>query len=99
MRKYMLSLLVFLLVSACTDEANREQNFFNTYREILILREIGLDSVTANKKVQEIISKHGYDEQTFKQEFFNIAKNNNKFVKIIDSLRQSIISDTTIFKQ
>lgn len=99
MQKYIFLILISLFgLVSCTDESKREQKFFDTYREILIARESIQDSVAANKKVQEIIQKHGYDDFTFKQEFFDIAKDNDKFLKLIDSLRNSIIRDTSAFK-
>jgi hypothetical protein len=84
----------FFFFNACGSNVDKDK-FLNTYREILIARNEILDSSNANMRVLQILKNNNYTEQSFKEEFFYLAKNENGFLKIIDSLRNSI---TTEFK-
>lgn len=81
------TLVVFFV--ACSDEVNKDK-FLQIYRQILITRTKTIDSLEANKRVLEILKQNNYDEESFKREFYYLAKNENGFLKIIDSMRNSI---------
>ncbi len=95
MRIFSLFLLIILfLFSSCSNIEKKQEKFIKAYKEILITRETLLDTLEANRKVLEILTKYGYDEITFRNDFFELAKNSEQFRVMLDSLRQSIIRDT-----
>lgn len=80
----------FILVQCSLFEDSKEE-FIETYKEILIVRYQEPDSAKANQLVKEIIEKNGFTEETFKQKFFEYAKDNpDEFRVILDSLRERI---------
>ena len=95
MHKYqflLLFLMLFCLIS-CSDSQKEEERFINTYREILIARETIADSILANKKVDSIINHYDYTQDSFRDAFFEIMKDNKNFSALIDSLRSSILKE------
>jgi hypothetical protein len=83
------SILIFTLI-ACGDSKKDYDKFMNTYSEVLLTRELILDSVVANAKVKEIMIKNGYTLNSFKEEMFKLAKDRESFKSGIDSLRTKI---------
>ncbi len=99
MKNYIIAAIVsvFFLASCGADRAE-EEKFLQIYREILIAREQIADSLKANQRVAEILEKNGYDEPRFRQTFFEFAKDKKRFTEMLDSLRKSVLSDTTLRK-
>jgi hypothetical protein len=95
MKKNHRTFFFFILISfsflffACGNSIDKEK-FINTYREILITRAKFDDSLQANKAVLQVLQQNGYDLQTFQQDFIHLAKNENGFLILIDSMRNSI---------
>ena len=87
-----LIILVSLIFYSCSSNSDQER-FYNTYRQILIARSEIEDSLVANKKVLEIIKQNGYTEKEFEKTFFELARKEKDFVKVIDSLRNSVKHD------
>lgn len=85
MKKLIIIFAIFAAIS-CSDNSEM-QRFGKTYKEILIVRESISDTSVANKRVQKIISDNGYSELEFREVFFDLAKDKQKFAKFIDSLR------------
>lgn len=88
MKRFILLLLTIIIISC---NSNTEQDrFYRTYRQILIARAQTNDSLEANSKVLKIIQQNGYTEQQFRETFFGLAQKEKDFIRIIDSLRNSI---------
>ncbi len=98
MKNIIFCLVFIFALSACSQDENSEGRFIETYRQILIARETIPDSVQANTAVSKIIQKNGYTESSFKEEFFNLAKDKKSFGNLIDSVRKSILNDSSVFK-
>src|SRR5689334_314755 len=58
---------------ACNKGADKER-FTNAYTEILITREMYPDSAQGNSRVQEVLAKNGYTQQSFQQDFAEFSK-------------------------
>lgn len=98
MKKILLIILSLTFAVSCSDNNESETKFFKTYREILVAREMYQDSSEANLKVEQIIQENGYTQQSFRQTFFELAEDKNRFTKMIDSVRNSILKDSVAFK-
>lgn len=88
MKKLFFFLLLLFFISCSTN--NEEEQFYRTYRQILVARAAIEDSLEANAKVLKIIQKNGYTEQEFRKVFFQLASKEKDFIRIIDSLRNSV---------
>ena len=96
-KKYYMSsplLISFFVISAamltsCSSE-DSDAHFFQTYEEILLLREQFPDTTECNPKVRSILAGKGYSEATFSREFLDKAAKGEKFIKKLDSLRFTI---------
>lgn len=84
-------LLFFLtsIIFACSGAWSREEeNFVQTYTEVLIAREqFAKDTALANTKVQAIFRQHGMTEAAFRQRFNEIAAKPDKLRQMLDSAR------------
>ncbi len=85
-------LLVFIgsvCLSACSKAwTNEDEQFVQTYTEILIAREqFASDSVQANKRVQEIFRRYGMSEIAFRQRFSELTGNPEKLRQLLDTAR------------
>lgn len=93
MKKTILTILLFsvsvVTLISCNSK-NDDDLFYDTYKEILIIREQDADTSTANKAVRQLIKDRGYSEQSFKDEFIRLSQEPNAFAKKIDSLRQVV---------
>lgn len=85
----LLSVSVITLIS-CSSNKGNDDLFYDTYKEILIIREQDADTSVANKAVRQLIKDRGYSEQSFKDEFIRLSQEPNAFAKKIDSLRQVV---------
>ena len=88
----------FILSSCSLWERLRgsdKENFINTYKEILVTRELYPDTSKANRKVESIMKNHGYTHESFKEEYFRFAEDSEEFIKLIDSAR-SLAKDEII---
>lgn len=91
--KRIIILLVSILIFSCSEEKKNRDTFIQTYKEVLIIREAESDTSKANKMVRDAIQEKGYTLERFQQEFFELANKDKEFVKVIDSLRNSLNSD------
>lgn len=95
MYKKIILVLCLCLFSACSDwDFNwnfldgGKDNFIETYKEILIVREKYPDTSKTNKEVIKIYEKHEYTEQSFREDFFKFAKDKEEFIEMIDTARE-----------
>lgn len=91
MKKIIVLVTMILAVAACDTNSIDEKRFVRTYKDILLTRENIKDLDSANKMVIQVMKKHGYDPITFKNDFEELAKNKERFTKVIDSVRQSVL--------
>lgn len=91
--KRLILILFTILFVACSEKKNDNQEFIDTYKEVLLIREAESDTSRANKMVQDALEKRGYTLDKFKDEFFKLADEDKSFIKVIDSLRNTINSD------
>lgn len=88
---YIIFALILLLgMASCENKKSIDDNFIDTYKNILIVRErFTNDSLTAAKKIDSVMKAHSYTEPQFQADFFKYAQENKEeFVKAIDSLRE-----------
>ncbi|MCU0424600.1 MAG: hypothetical protein MUF71_03120 [Candidatus Kapabacteria bacterium] len=76
-------------LSACSKAwTNEDEQFVQTYTEILIAREqFASDSMQANKRVQEIFRRYGMSEIAFRQRFSELTGNPEKLRQLLDTAR------------
>jgi hypothetical protein len=85
------SLLCFcgMALSACSGGWSKEEdNFVETYTEVLIAREqFARDTALANTSVRTILKQHGFTEETFRQRFSELSGKPEKLRQMLDSSR------------
>ena len=88
MKKLALFLLLFGPLAACSSNESNESKFYDTYKEIIIIRNNNSDPKIANKLVKEKIKENGYTDKSFKDEFIRLSESQpNVFARKIDSIR------------
>lgn len=88
--KFFLIIIAFFFVS-CGIFKDKKEHFAETYRQVLINRELVSDSLTASRKMLEILQQNGYDIDTFREEFSELAKNDpTGFTQMLDTMRVSV---------
>jgi hypothetical protein len=78
--------LIYIISLLACSEKNKDR-FINTYKDVLIAREVNPDTSIGNAKVKDILRRYSYTEKSFKNEFFEFAKNQKEFITMIDSAR------------
>jgi len=91
--KYIYLILFSILIISCNEKSQEfDEKFINTYRDILVVRGKEPDSSKANKLVADILNENGYTHKSFADEYMTLAKDNDRFITFLDSLRNSIIT-------
>ena len=99
-----LVLLSVFIMGACSEDgwSDSKENFTQTYMEILIAREQVADSTKAQTKVYEIMKLHGFNEQSFAQQFMEYSHTPDVLKTILDSAqtraRREIIKAEPVLK-
>ena len=88
MKKTLLFFSILLFVLSCSYWSDDKDKFINTYKEILIARQSILDTAKASQEVLKIYEKNGYTLESFKEDYFEYAKNPEEFIIMIDSARE-----------
>lgn len=84
-----------ILLSACKSENER---FAETYRKILINRELHSDSITARREMLKILDAEGYDLESFKTTYMDYSREKpEEFINMLDTMRRSVTQE--IIKQ
>lgn len=81
-------IITIFFFSACSSSDKDKNNFIETYKEILVIREMYQDSVKANTAVKTIIKKNGYSDQSFYEEWKKYTANPSEFNTMMDTIRQ-----------
>ena len=78
-----------MALSACSGGWSKEEdNFVETYTEVLIAREqFSRDTALANTNVRAILKQHGFTEETFRQRFSELSGKPEKLRQMLDSSR------------
>jgi hypothetical protein len=97
--KKILFLLIFIFAVSCSTKDDSNQKFFNTYKEILIVREQTSDNEKATDQIKTILKKNGYTETEFREEFMTLSKDKVKFMRLLDSIRIKANLEATSKKQ
>ncbi|GEM_PF-1422311 len=87
-----LVLTLTLLVSSCNKSNINEEKFIKAYERILVIRETTPDSAAAAQAIDKSLASFGYDKKLFMNDMVLIRRDNERFVKIIDSLRNRVKS-------
>ena len=88
---YGVLLLSFALyISGCSEDgwSDKKENFTQTYMEILITREQLQDSTKANAEVAKVMASHGYDQQSFGEQFIEYSRTPEVLKAIMDSAQK-----------
>lgn len=85
--KKILFLLIFIFAVSCSTKDDSTEKFLNVYKEILIVREQTSDNEKASSQINTILKKNGYTETKFREEFMELSKDREKFLKLLDSIR------------
>lgn len=92
-------LVCCLALGSCSSGWTEEdEQFVQTYTEILIVRERVPDTAVANPQVRDIIRNNGYTWESFQQEFADYTQEAEKFRRMLDSARnraQRIVEQDT----
>lgn len=89
MKKIVLILTMILFISCDEIDDSRIYKYSEIYYQILLVREKYQDTAIANPKVNDILTKNGYNQKTFQNESFELfEKDKNLFTKMIDSVRR-----------
>lgn len=97
--KFFLILIAFFCVS-CGFFKDKKEHFAETYRQVLINRELISDSLTASRKMLEILEQNGYDLDTFREEFSELAKSDpSAFSQMLDTMRTGVQKEIQNLKQ
>ncbi|MFH1050273.1 MAG: hypothetical protein V1779_05000 [bacterium] len=91
MKKIIIINIVLLMLFSCDLIRDDYDKFSAAYKKILVAREIYQnDLLKSNKEVEKIYKEFGYNEESFKEEYFDLARKNPKiFQEILDSLRET----------
>lgn len=78
---------IFIVLAGCSENSwsDKKENFTQTYMEILITRQQITDSVKAQSAVFEVMEKHGFNEQSFAQQFIEYSRTPDVLKSILDS--------------
>ena len=82
--------VLMLIISACSNQKINEENFYEMYKEILIIRKENEDTVVANPLVRELYEKYDYTQEQFRIDFLELSKDSETFRKKIDSIRNVV---------
>lgn len=83
-------LLILIALVSCSSDNEEEIRFMKVYKDILIAREQIQDSLAANNAVDSILKQNGYTQKEFKEAYFELATNSERFISVIDSVRNEI---------
>lgn len=91
--RFKLLVLSILFFSCGSEDSKNEYPVIKIYKEVLIAREVNPDSSIANKKIDSIFQSYGTSEPEFRKRIIEQSQNRDDFIKLIDSLRNSIKSE------
>ncbi len=101
MKKILLLSITLLLLFSCDFFQEDYRNFAIAYKKILIAREVYQeDSLKSNSEIEKIYKEYGFTQESFQEEYFDLAKNEPKiFQEILDSLRETTQRDLIEYQE
>ena len=82
---YIFILIIFI---SCSDPLGKKEKFIETYKEVLIAREMFSDSTKLEQELKKVYNEHGYNyESDFNEDFNSYKKDMNEFLEIVDTVR------------
>ncbi len=102
MKKITLFVGLFLCfaITACNYFRSDSDRFAETYRRVLINREMCSDSLTANRKMLEILDEQGYNIDSFHKVYMELAKDKpDEFMSMLDTMRQSVAKEIIEYRK
>lgn len=101
MKKIILIISILIVLSSCDEQDDPQiYQYSEIYYNILLIREKFADTAIANPKVNELLSKYGYNQKTFQTESFELfEKDKALFTKMIDSVRRKAEQEVKIINQ
>jgi hypothetical protein len=79
-------LVAFVLFGCSKEQKTEDQRFLKTYTEILVQRFKNADTSIANRKIDTVLINNGFNQESFKQEFFRYMNQDPKILRtLIDS--------------
>ncbi len=84
-----ISVITFFLFSCNTDDKKYEE-FFETYKDILIAREFSIDSILAKNSIDSILASRDLSEKKFRNLMFELMEDRERFFNRMQGLRDSI---------
>src|SRR3989339_703202 len=90
MKKIRLFCALLLIISGCDWFESDNEEFIETYKNILIIREkYKNDSAKSANAIQKIYEQYDYTAESFKEEYFDLAQNQpRKFYELLDTIRE-----------
>ena len=88
--KIILAFLTIILLNSCNKEEEKYEEYFDTYRDILIAREFSKDSLEANRKIDSILTSKNLSEPEFRSLMFDLIKDREEYFVRLQKLRDSI---------
>ena len=79
------SITVAALISC--GESSSADRFADTYADILVVRSLNKDSVTARHMVDSVMSTHGFTRESFKAAFKELMSDPAGYRAVLDSAR------------
>jgi hypothetical protein len=85
----LLGIAAFTFLVSCSGSWSQDdENFVQTYTEVLIAREqYPNDTAQANRSVRAIIQQHGFSESAFRQRFNDLTSKPDKLRQMLDTAR------------
>ncbi len=87
-KSILLPLISFLMLWSCSFFEKDKDKFIDTYREILIIREMYTDSARVNKEIVKLFDKYSYDWDSFTEDYNSYKEDPQVFMEIMDSVRE-----------
>ncbi len=87
-KSILLPLISFLMLWSCSFFEKDKVKFIDTYREILIIREMYTDSARVNKEIVKLFDKYSYDWDSFTEDYNSYKEDPQVFMEIMDSVRE-----------
>jgi hypothetical protein len=85
---YLITLISVLILYSCSFFEDDKDKFIETYRELLIIREMYKDTSRVNKEIGKLFEKNGYDWNSFTEEYNSYKEKPETFMQIMDSVRE-----------
>lgn len=84
----LIAAILLTIIHSCSFFEKDKEKFIDTYREIVIIREMYTDTSKVNKEINKLFEKNGYDWDSFTDDYYSFVENPQEFLEIMDSVRE-----------